>query len=83
MELPIRGFGWAWTTNSELRDALGWAVAPEVGQQTMLRYDAGGIINADGDYDARPGRYTLTTMHNHVFIFDENGPSFSWEPASP
>jgi hypothetical protein len=32
---PERGFGYLWSTNSEVRDALGWATAPEQGYSAI------------------------------------------------
>jgi hypothetical protein len=34
---PIRGFGKVWRNNPEVRDRLGWAVAPEEGFETLYQ----------------------------------------------
>ena len=79
--LPIRGFGWIWINNPEVREALGWGLWIELGQVTTLRYDAGGLINDDGQYVPRPGRFTLVDIDGDTFIFDESTESFTWNPA--
>jgi hypothetical protein len=80
--MPVRGFGWLWVNNPEVREALGWAVWIELGQQTTLRYDAGGLINAQEAYVPRPGRFTLTNLGSDVFVFDEDLATFTWVPSS-
>jgi hypothetical protein len=39
---PIRGFGKLWRTNAHVRDTLGWATAPEQGDQGTEQYFRGG-----------------------------------------
>lgn len=80
--MPDRGFGLLWTRNPEVREALGWGVWIELGQNTILRYDAGGLINAEGTYVPRSGRYTLVDIGGDMFIFDEATSTFTWEPSS-
>lgn len=75
--MPVRGFGWVWANNAEVREALGWGTMPERGQTAMLRYEAGGFINSEEMYIARPGRYFLTTVDGQRFIFDEDKLSFT------
>ena len=79
--LPVRGFGWLWANDEEVREMLGWGVWIELGQETTLRYDAGGLINANGGYVPRPGRFTLVNIGGDMFIFDETDGKFTWEPA--
>lgn len=78
--MPVRGFGWLWANTPDVRDELGWGVWIELGQQSTLRYDAGGAINADGDYLPRRGRFTLVNINGDAFIFDEETETFTWEP---
>jgi hypothetical protein len=35
---PVRGFGWLWRENSDVRERLGWAVDQEAGFQTTLQH---------------------------------------------
>jgi len=43
---PVRGFGLVWRTNSEVRDNLGWATAPESGFETWRQsYQGFGMHN--------------------------------------
>jgi len=81
--MPVRGFGLLWVSNEEVRQGLGWGVWIELGQDSTLRYDAGGLINTEGEYVPRAGRYTLTNIGNDVFVFDEETSTFTWEPSSP
>jgi hypothetical protein len=39
---PIRGFGKLWRSNPEIRNTLGWAVAPEIADIGHLQYFQGG-----------------------------------------
>ncbi len=34
---PVRGFGLLWRTHSEIREKLGWAIAPEASYQTAIQ----------------------------------------------
>jgi hypothetical protein len=79
--MPVRGFGWLWANAPEVRESLGWGVWIELGQPSTLRYDAGGLVNAAGDYVPRRGRFTLTSIGGDVFFFDEEAETFTWEPA--
>jgi hypothetical protein len=79
--MPVRGFGWLWANTPEVREALGWGMWIELGQDSTLRYDAGGLVNVDGEYVPRPGRFTLTNIGGDLFIFDEQTETFTWEPA--
>jgi DNA-binding beta-propeller fold protein YncE len=47
--LPVRGFGHLWCRYSELRDALGWATAPEAGFAGLYQVFAGGGILREPD----------------------------------
>lgn len=84
MVMPVRGFGWVWANNPEVNTALGWAVWIEVhrGEESTLRYDAGGTINADGEYVPRPGRFSLDNIGGDLFVFDEATGTFTWTPAT-
>lgn len=41
---PVRGFLKVWSQNPAVRDALGWAVAPEAGAQASLQRFANGLM---------------------------------------
>ena len=43
---PIRGFGKVWRANPDVRSALGWARAPEQGEDlSLLPFDRGQVIS--------------------------------------
>lgn len=47
--LPVRGFGLLWCRHEELRDALGWALAPEEGFTGLYQVFAGGALLLEPD----------------------------------
>lgn len=68
---PIRGFGKLWRENTEVREALGWAVLPETGYITTYEYHAGGYIDATTEmYVDAPGYHLLFNQANEPYRFD-------------
>lgn len=47
--LPMRGFGHLWCRQAELREALGWALAPEEGFTGLYQVFAGGALLQEPD----------------------------------
>jgi hypothetical protein len=74
---PIRGFGKVWRANTELREALGWAIAAEIGYIAAYEYHPGGRLNERGLYEAAPGYHILTSQTNQLLRFD--GVTWTWE----
>jgi hypothetical protein len=74
---PIRGFGKVWRSNTELREALGWAIAAEIGYVGNYEYHPGGALNERGLYEAGPGYHILTSQTNQPLRFDET--TWTWE----
>lgn len=81
---PIRGFGKIWRENEELRDRLGWALAPEIEINTRREYLAGGVVDGNNEYDPAPGEWRLFSFYNQAtftFLEDEIGmscPTGTW-----
>jgi len=74
---PIRGFGFLWRENPEIRDALGWAVDSEFGHVTTYRYESGGEI-VDGEYIRSPGVHLINSRTpGTTYIFDETNGEWS------
>ena len=67
---PTRGFGKLWRSDETLRDALGWATAPETGYVTRYTYNAGGAM-VDGVFEAAPGEHVIETQTGLSLRFDE------------
>lgn len=67
---PERGFGKLWRENPEVRDALGWAITPEFGYQSLYRYIPGGEM-ANGEYVPGPGYHVLFSLDGEAFRFNE------------
>lgn len=73
---PIRGFGQLWRENPEVREALGWALEPEVGFVTDYEYHAGGEVTAANEYVFGVGYHILVGSDGHRIRFDEA--TFTW-----
>ncbi len=76
---PVRGFGKIWrTAPTDIRDALGWALAPEQGYQTQLQSSAAGCrpISENGFYVS-----TINGRVIHVCPGDKG--SGYWEDVTP
>lgn len=73
---PIRGFGKLWRENPQVREALGWAIASEIGYVSNYEYHPGGALNERGLYIAAPGYHILYTQTNRAIRFDEN--TWTW-----
>jgi hypothetical protein len=74
---PARGFGELWRTNSSVRDALGWAVQPEVGYVADYSYEAGGTINDAGTYVPAGGTHTIFSFRGERFRLNEANGTWS------
>ena len=73
---PERGFGKLWRENPEVRDAIGWALEPELGHTTRYEYYAGGNVNGNNEYIPGPGDHLVESLYGDVFEFDEE--TFTW-----
>lgn len=67
---PERGFGKLWRNNQEVRDAVGWALEPELGHVTNYEYQPEGEM-VDGTFEMGPGYHLLTSFYGDVFRFNE------------
>jgi hypothetical protein len=73
---PVRGFGQVWRAYPEVRDRLGWALAPERGFQ--------GAYQLGTDYYAQAGGTYLRTLDGNVLQLDEgDGQSGYWSLWAP
>lgn len=77
---PERGFGKLWRERPELRNALGWALSPEVGYNTRYEYHAGGSFNAEGLFVQSSGYHVIEDLERRSFRFIEG--TWTWEVAS-
>ncbi|MBN1286134.1 MAG: hypothetical protein JXB47_12120 [Anaerolineae bacterium] len=70
--LPARGFGWLWTQNAGVRDAAGWATAPEQGYTIQMQ--RGVVANNT------PEQYVLyfTTPDGRTIRYVESGDGSAW-----
>jgi hypothetical protein len=68
---PERGFGKLWRENEDIQEALGWAMDAEVGFVSNYRYEAGGQVNAAGEYEPGPGVQYITDSEGQTFILNE------------
>ncbi len=68
---PERGFGKLWREDTELQEALGWALEPEQGHVTLYQYFAGGEVNAAGQYMPAPGTHTVNSVYGGTYVFEE------------
>lgn len=85
---PIRGFGKIWRDNEELREQIGWALAPEVEVNTRREYIAGGLVDENDEYVAGPGEWRIYSFYNQqtfTFLEEELGmscPAGTWRSRS-
>jgi hypothetical protein len=77
---PERGFGLLWRSHDEIRDALGWALQPEVGFVSSYEYQpVGEVVN--GAFVADPGYHILSSAYGNIYRFNEiNG---TWQLLQP
>jgi len=78
---PERGFGKLWRENPEVREAVGWALEPELGHTTRYEYHAGGEVVEDEEseeleYEVGPGYHLVESLYGDIFRFNED--DFSW-----
>ncbi len=78
---PERGFGKLWRENPEVREAVGWALEPELGHTTRYEYHAGGEVITDEEteeleYEPGPGYHLVESLFGDLFQFNED--DFSW-----
>jgi hypothetical protein len=80
---PVRGFGKVWreALTVEQRLALGWGTAQELAFLSQYRYDAGGLVDENGNYIPRPGQHVLISFAGERFFFDEQTGRFEFIPA--
>lgn len=80
---PVRGFGKVWREklSAAQRESLGWAMVPEIKFVTKYRYEAGGLIDTEGQYVPRPGLHVLLSFGDERFYFDEPSQTFDYIPA--
>lgn len=71
-ELPVSGFGWAWTQNQNLRDMLGWATEPEQGFNMQLQQGTL-LIDAETAQTALVYMATLSTEETIFITYGPNG----------
>jgi hypothetical protein len=77
---PRRGFGKLWRETPGLREAMGWALTPELGLTTPYVYQPGGFIDANNVYQTGPGRHFLQTSDRKTFVFYESAEGvWRWE----
>lgn len=68
---PIRGFGKLWRSNPEVRTALGWALADELGHTTRYEYHPGAAVSENGDYRPGPGHHQVESLYGDIFRLSE------------
>lgn len=73
---PERGFGKLWRENTDVREALGWAITPEFGYISQYEYRPGGTIE-DGTFVPGDGEHKLFSLNGEPFVFHEN--TQTWE----
>ncbi len=70
---PERGFGFAWATDDQLFQRLGWATAPEKGYCALVQsFDHGFALASNAAESCTPDN-----LYNHVYDGDWQGLSFS------
>lgn len=67
---PERGFGMLWRDTPDVREALGWALEPEIGYVANYEYHPGGEF-VDGEWQSTPGYHLLTNQYGDVYRFNE------------
>ncbi len=73
---PRRGFGLLWRKNDDLREALGFALDPEIGFESHYTFTEGAIRIVDGSVVIEAGVHTLVSYYGALFTFDE--PTMTW-----
>lgn len=73
---PRRGFGVLWREDEDLREALGFALDPEIGFESHYTFKQGAIRIVDGVAVIEAGVHTLTSYYGALFTFDE--PTMTW-----
>jgi hypothetical protein len=68
---PIRGFGELWRNSDEIRDALGWALDPEIGHLSRYQFFEGEVVETDDGMMQLPGTHALLSTYGRTFLFDE------------
>ena len=76
---PVRGFGKLWRENLEVRQALGWALEPEIGHSARYEYRQGGHLDDQNVYLPGPGYHLLRSASGESFRFDEDAFTWSFE----
>lgn len=66
---PIRGFGKLWRENEAIREALGWALDPEIGH--TARYQFFDDVPSEDDADVTMDYHALNSYYGHTFVFNE------------
>ncbi len=74
---PVRGFGKLWRDQTQLREALGWAIASEIGYVSNYEYHPGGALNERGLYEAAAGYHIVYSQMNQPIRFHEG--TWTWE----
>lgn len=77
---PERGFGRLWRDNDEVRDALGWALEPEIGFVSNYEFQPQGFIE-DGEFVIEPSYHIVTSFYGEVFRFNEI--NATWQQILP
>lgn len=67
---PERGFGRLWRETADVKDAIGWALEPEIGYVSHYEYRPAGEV-MDGVYIQAPGYHILSSNYGEVFRFNE------------
>lgn len=67
---PERGFGRMWRETEDVKEAIGWAVEPEIGYVSHYEYRPAGEV-VDGEYVQAPGYHILSSNYGEVFRFNE------------
>lgn len=73
---PRRGFGMLWRNNPDVREALGFALDPEIGFESHYTFTQGAIRVVDGVVVVEAGVHTLLSYYGALFTFDE--PTMTW-----
>ncbi len=76
LKQPIRGFGFLWRNNPEVKETLGWAIEDELGHSTPYEYHPGGTI-VDGEFVPDAGYHVVQSLFGETFRFNED--EWNWE----
>ncbi|MDQ7025370.1 MAG: hypothetical protein Q9P01_11580 [Anaerolineae bacterium] len=74
---PVRGFGFLWRENPELREQLGWAIAEEVGYLANYEYHYGGTLDENNNFTQGSGYHIVEALSREVYRFNEG--TWNWE----